>query len=124
MPVDRLVRYLPERLIGTGAALDARLAADSGRPLVGADRRIARLARPGVVPALRIDVLAAAKPGSEQCDLVVRGRTVGDRSCGRRRVPIVRPVRLDLGETGLEGRLLGLKTCKPLAYERGFLVVG
>ena len=70
MLVDCLVRHLPERLVGTGAALDARLAADAGRPLVGADRRIARLARPGVVPALGIDVLAALKQGSEQHDFV------------------------------------------------------
>ena len=32
-------------------------------------------------------------------------------------------MRLDIGETGLEGRLLGLKARKPLAYDRGFLVI-
>ena len=123
MPVDRVVRHRPERLVGTGAAPDARLAADAGRPLVGADRRVARLARPGVFPALRIDVLAAAKQGPEQRDLVARRRTVGDRPRSRRLVPRIRPTRLDIGETGLEGRLLRLKPRETLAYERGFLVV-
>ena len=32
-------------------------------------------------------------------------------------------MRLNIGETGLKGRLLGLKAPEPLAYERGFLVV-
>ena len=31
--------------------------------------------------------------------------------------------RLDIGETGRKGRFLGFEARKPLAYERGFLVL-
>ena len=125
MPVDRFVRHLPERLVGTGAALDARLAADAGRPLVSADRRIARFARPGIFPALRIDVFAAAKQGSEQRDLVACRRTAGDRPCGRAACPLSSPdpprYRRD-GTQGPPSRPQGAQAA--FAYERGFLVVG
>ena len=66
MPGDRLVRDRQESLIGACNALDARLPAEARRPLIGTDRRIAGLARPGVLPALRVDILAADEQRSEQ----------------------------------------------------------
>ena len=124
MSVDRLVRHRRECLIGTGAALDPGLLADAGRPLVGARRRIARLARPGVFPALWIDILAAAKQGPEQRDLFARRRTVGDRSVARWHVFQICPQRLKFGKPYLKGRLFGPEAHKPLAYERGLPAVG
>ncbi len=124
MPVDRFVRHLSEGLVGTGAALDPRLAAEARHPLVGADPRIAHLTRLGVFPALRMDILAAAKQEPEQRNLLAGRRQAGDRR-GRRR-PMLRAgtVARDFGETGLQGRLFGPELRKPFADEGRFPAIG
>ena len=61
-----------ESLVGTGSAPHPGLVAHAALPLVGADRRVAGLPLPGILPAPGIHVLPAGEEGTEERDLVAR----------------------------------------------------
>ncbi|OIQ72318.1 hypothetical protein GALL_460570 [mine drainage metagenome] len=82
--VDHRVRQRDKQAMAAIAALDARLVAHTGAPLIRAGRRVARLARGLALPTDRIHVGAAAKEASEESDLLVGGqpRRLDDRPRG------------------------------------------
>ena len=115
--VDHRIRQRDQRAVAAVPALDARLLADTGPPLVGAGRRVARLARGLALPADRVDIGAAAEQPAKQCHLLVRwteacdwfrlsGDTRSVRGCRRR--CHVDAVRLQQRH---QPRVLGLQAC-------------
>ena len=73
VPVDHVVGDRKELPVGTDGALDSRLLAHTGPPLVGARRGIARLAGAQALEAAWPDVLASSEEGAEQGDLGLGG---------------------------------------------------
>ena len=73
MPADHVVGDRQELSVGADGALDSRLLAHPGPPLVGARRSVAGLAGAQALEAARIDVLAPPEEAAEQGDLAVGG---------------------------------------------------
>ena len=122
--VDHLVRHRQEGLIRASAALDPGFFAQARHPFVAARRRVARLARPGVLPAFGKDILAPAKEGSEQRDLLVPRRAARHRTGEPQILPFCPPRALKVGKPSLKNGLLAPESRKPLANECGLLAVG
>jgi hypothetical protein len=72
--VDHRIRQRHQQPVAAVAALDARLLADASPPLVGASRRVARLARGLALPANWVDIGATPEQPSKQCHLLGRGQ--------------------------------------------------
>ncbi len=90
-----------EGLIRAFAALDARLLAQSRRPLVRAGWRVPALPRTWIAPVSREDVGTTAKQASEESDLLRRRVRGGSQRISTARDIEVRELPPQSGESGL-----------------------
>ena len=114
--MDHRVRQRDEHAIAEVAALDARLPAHAGTPLIRTGRRVARLARGLAFPSNGVDIRAPAKQPAEQRHLLSGGqpgrfRLARDKD-GRLQGPPLDAVRLGQRD---QPRVLGLQRSKFIA---------